>query len=233
MIAKARDAVRIAKSPHTLIRENVDTGEKDFSDGISYRPMEKSPASGLAALPGEQWSLPGHVYVEIDVTGDEEVEFDDESGTKATRVFLIGPTAADVDWPDGTSVDIDSDGTVTEIGKNGWITSKTRPKPQAEPESAPGPVPASAPSPEPALSFQPSPESTDVSPAPVASQQETSGSPSAPQATEVTQGQTPDQVVAILGPPISITTGPAPVYNYPHLSIVFARGKVWKIHQSQ
>jgi hypothetical protein len=85
----------------------------------------------------------------------------------------------------------------------------------------------------PALSFQPSPESTDVSPAPVASQQETSGSPSAPQATEVTPGQTPDQVVAILGPPISITTGPTPVYNYPHLSIVFARGKVWKIHQFQ
>ena len=85
----------------------------------------------------------------------------------------------------------------------------------------------------PALSFKPSPESSDVTPAPVASQQETSGSPSAPQTTKVTQGQTPDQVVAILGPPISITTGATPVYNYPHLSIVFARGKVWKIHQFQ
>ena len=89
------------------------------------------------------------------------------------------------------------------------------------------------PEPAPALSFQPSPESTDITPAPVASQQETSGSPSTLQTTEVTQGQTPDQVVAILGPPVSITTGPTPVYNYPHLVIVFARGKVWKIHQFQ
>jgi hypothetical protein len=64
-------------------------------------------------------------------------------------------------------------------------------------------------------------------------QQETSGSPSAPQTTGVSQGQTPGQVIAILGPPISTTTGPTPVYNYPHLSIVFARGKVWKIHQFQ
>lgn len=72
-----------------------------------------------------------------------------------------------------------------------------------------------------------------IAPAPVASQQETSGSLSASQIAKVTSGQTPDQVVAILGPPISITTGPTPVYNYPHLSIVFARGKVWKIHQFQ
>jgi hypothetical protein len=100
-----------------------------------------------------------------------------------------------------------------------------QPAPQAEPESAP--------TNEPALPFQPSPESTDVTPAPVGSQQETSRSPSTPQTTEVTQGQTPDQVVAILGPPVSITTGPTPVYNYPHLVIVFARGKVWKIHEFQ
>jgi ribosomal protein L40E len=94
-------------------------------------------------------------------------------------------------------------------------------QPQAEPESAP----------KPALSFQSSPQSTDVSPAPVASRQETSGSPSASQIADVTPGQTPDQVVAILGPPTSITTGPTPAYNYPHLVIIFARGKVWKIHQ--
>jgi hypothetical protein len=100
-----------------------------------------------------------------------------------------------------------------------------QPAPQAEPGSAPAP--------EYALSFQPSPESTDITPAPIDSLRETSGSRSAPQASEVTQGQTPGQVVSILGPPISITTGPTPVYNYPHLSIVFARGKVWKIHQFQ
>jgi hypothetical protein len=107
----------------------------------------------------------------------------------------------------------------------GGVNSTAQPAPQAELHFAPAPAPA--------LSFQPSPESTDITPAPVASRQETSGSPSAPQITKVTQGQTPDQVVAILGPPISITTGPPPVYNYPHLSIVFARGKVWKIHQFQ
>jgi hypothetical protein len=107
----------------------------------------------------------------------------------------------------------------------GGVNSTAQPAPQAEPHSAPAP--------EPALSLKPSAESTDVTPAPVASQQETSGSPSTPQIAEVTQGQTPDQVVAILGPPISITTGPTPVYNYPHLVIVFARGKVWKIHQFQ
>jgi len=107
----------------------------------------------------------------------------------------------------------------------GGVNSTAQPAPQADPHSAPAP--------EPALSFQPSPESTDITPAPVALQQETSGSPSAPQTTGVSQGQTPGQVIAILGPPISITTGPTPVYNYPHLSIVFARGKVWKIHQFQ
>jgi hypothetical protein len=98
-----------------------------------------------------------------------------------------------------------------------------QPAPQAEPESAPAPKYA--------VSFHPSPESTDITPAPVAAQKETSGYTLTPQKTEVSQGQTSDQVVAILGPPISITTGPTPVYNYPHLSIVFAKGKVWKIHQ--
>jgi hypothetical protein len=107
----------------------------------------------------------------------------------------------------------------------GGVNSTAQPAPQAEPESAPAP--------EPALSFQPSPESTDVTPAAVASRQETSGSPSPAQTTEVTQGQTPDQVVAILGPPISITTGTKHVYTYPHVMIVFTDGKVSEIHQIQ
>jgi len=95
----------------------------------------------------------------------------------------------------------------------------------------PAPQQSAPPEPAPALSFQPSPESTDVTPAAVASRQETSGSPS--QTTEVTQGQTPDQVVAILGPPISITTGTKHVYTYPHVMIVFTDGKVSEIHQIQ
>ncbi len=94
-------------------------------------------------------------------------------------------------------------------------------------------APSETTEPAPALSFQPSPESTDVTPALVASQQETSGSPSTPQITEVTQGQTPDQVVAILGPPISITTGAKHAYTYPHVMIVFTDGKVSDIHQIQ
>jgi len=72
-----------------------------------------------------------------------------------------------------------------------------------------------------------------IAPAPVASQQETSGSLSASQIAKVTSGQTPDQVVAILGPPVSIAPGPVTVYSYPYLAISFVRGKVWKIHQFQ
>lgn len=94
-----------------------------------------------------------------------------------------------------------------------------QPAPQAEPA--------------PTLSFQLSPESTDVSPAPVVSQQETTGSPSTPQTPQVTQGQTPGQVVTILGPPISITMGAKHVYRYPHVLIVFTDGKVSEIHQIQ
>lgn len=104
----------------------------------------------------------------------------------------------------------------------GGVDSTAQPAPQVEPRSAPVPQPA--------LSFQPSPESTDVSPAPVVPPEATHAA-EPPQATEVTPGQTPDQVVAILGQPISITPGPVTVYNYPYLAISFVRGKVWKIHQ--
>ena len=44
--------------------------------------------------------------------------------------------------------------------------------------------------------------------------------------SQVAVGQTPEQVVSILGPPSSVTTGAKRVYNYPHLSIIFADGKV-------
>jgi hypothetical protein len=70
-----------------------------------------------------------------------------------------------------------------------------------------------------------------IAPAPVASQQETSGALSASQIAKVTPGQTPHQVVAILGPPASITRGPVTIYNYPYLVIYFVRGKVSLIHQ--
>jgi hypothetical protein len=55
-----------------------------------------------------------------------------------------------------------------------------------------------------------------------------------PNTTKVTQGMTPDAVVAILGAPISTTTGATLIfYNYPHLSIVFTNRKVSEIHQIQ
>lgn len=47
----------------------------------------------------------------------------------------------------------------------------------------------------------------------------------------VSKGQTPEQVIAILGPPSSVTTGAKRIYNYPHLSVVFADGKVSEIHE--
>jgi hypothetical protein len=52
--------------------------------------------------------------------------------------------------------------------------------------------------------------------------------PAAPQ-TRVTKGQTAAQVLAILGPPVSVTTGAKHVYLYPHLKIVFVDGRVSEI----
>ncbi len=83
--------------------------------------------------------------------------------------------------------------------------------------------------PAPALSFQRSPESTGVTAAPLASQ-EITPTAAQPQASDVTQGMTSDQVVTILGPPISITTGAKHVYTYPHVIIDFTDGKVSEIH---
>lgn len=51
-----------------------------------------------------------------------------------------------------------------------------------------------------------------------------------PAVTMVSKGQTPEQVIAILGPPTSATTGAKRIYNYPHLSVVFADGRVSEIH---
>ena len=47
----------------------------------------------------------------------------------------------------------------------------------------------------------------------------------------VSKGQTPEQVIAILGPPSSVTTGATHVYNYPHLSVVFVDGRVSELHE--
>ncbi len=46
----------------------------------------------------------------------------------------------------------------------------------------------------------------------------------------VAVGQTPEQVVSIMGAPSSVTTGAKRAYNYPHLTIVFVDGKVSEFH---
>jgi hypothetical protein len=46
----------------------------------------------------------------------------------------------------------------------------------------------------------------------------------------ITWGQTPDEVLAILGPPASVTMGAKSVYSYPHVKVVFADGKVSEIY---
>jgi hypothetical protein len=50
-------------------------------------------------------------------------------------------------------------------------------------------------------------------------------------AAKVAQGQSPDEVLAILGPPISVTMGIKRVYSYPHLKVFFLDGKVSEIKQ--
>jgi hypothetical protein len=49
--------------------------------------------------------------------------------------------------------------------------------------------------------------------------------------TGIAVGQTSAQVLAILGPPTSVTMGVKNVYVYQHLQIVFVSGKVSEIHQ--
>lgn len=46
-------------------------------------------------------------------------------------------------------------------------------------------------------------------------------------------GQTRAEVEAILGPPISVTTGAQHIYTYPHLTITFVDDKVSEIHRDQ
>jgi TonB family protein len=53
----------------------------------------------------------------------------------------------------------------------------------------------------------------------------------ASQPTRVTWGQTPDEVLAILGPPTAVTMGVKRIYLYPHLKLVFVDGKVAEIYQ--
>jgi hypothetical protein len=161
---------------------------------------------------------PGVYSVEVDMA--ETAESDSIFGG-----YWQGLTGPAVIATPGTLIKMASQKFQFKINTDGSVTNPfpAQPVPQAETHSAVAP--------EPALSFQPSPESTDIAPAPVALQQETSGSPSASQTTGVTRGQTPDQVVAILGPPISITTGAKHVYTYPHVMIVFIDGKVSEIRQ--
>ena len=51
------------------------------------------------------------------------------------------------------------------------------------------------------------------------------------QSIRIPAGATPDEVVAILGQPVSITTGAKHVYSYPHLNVFFVSGKVSYIQQ--
>jgi hypothetical protein len=53
------------------------------------------------------------------------------------------------------------------------------------------------------------------------------------QAAQISEGQTQEQVTAVLGPPISVTTGAQHIYTYPHLTIVFLDGKVSEIHREE
>jgi hypothetical protein len=48
---------------------------------------------------------------------------------------------------------------------------------------------------------------------------------------EVLIGQTPDEVIAILGPPSSITTGAQRIYTYPKVQISFIDGKVARVQK--
>jgi hypothetical protein len=64
-------------------------------------------------------------------------------------------------------------------------------------------------------------------PAPI--QSGAAGNATATQQTRVTKGQTAAEVLAILGPPVSVTTGAKHVYLYPDLKIVFVDERVSEI----
>jgi hypothetical protein len=49
--------------------------------------------------------------------------------------------------------------------------------------------------------------------------------------SEVLIGQTPDEVIAILGPPSSITMGAKRIYTYPKVQILFIDGKVARVQK--
>lgn len=42
----------------------------------------------------------------------------------------------------------------------------------------------------------------------------------------VSVGETPDEVISIMGPPSSVTTGAKVIYTYPHLQLIFTGGRV-------
>jgi hypothetical protein len=76
-----------------------------------------------------------------------------------------------------------------------------------------------------------SPNLQNPTEAPVDQEKEPVNTVNAPSTQQVAVGQTSEQVVAILGPPSSVTTGAKRIYNYPHLSVVFADGKVSELHE--
>jgi hypothetical protein len=92
-------------------------------------------------------------------------------------------------------------------------------------DSAEQPVP-STPAAQPSANDQPDIQYPVAQPVPVGSSQ-----PTTP--TTVSIGQTPSEVEAILGQPISVTTGAKHVYTYAHVTVVFVDGKVSEIHQTE
>lgn len=55
--------------------------------------------------------------------------------------------------------------------------------------------------------------------------------PTQGQSNKIPAGAPPDEVAAILGPPISVTTGAKHVFHYPHLDVIFVDGKVSEIQR--
>jgi hypothetical protein len=92
-------------------------------------------------------------------------------------------------------------------------------------DSVERPVP-SAPAAQPSANDQPDIQYPTAQPVPADGSQ-----PTAP--TTVSIGQTPSEVEAILGQPVSVTTGAKHVYTYPHVTVLFVDGKVSEIHNDQ
>jgi hypothetical protein len=82
----------------------------------------------------------------------------------------------------------------------------------------------SAPAPQPSSDDQSNIQNTATQPS------DATNSSEATTPNAISFGKTTTEVEAILGPPISITTGAKHIYTYQHMTIVFTDGKVSEIH---